>query len=202
VQLVDDAGMPLGPFHPDCGPLDEDCSVGGLVRLRAGARPVTLFLSRRSLWLQDIAFDGLDFFLDVLADASPGAVLKISGRGGPAVYLEEGGGFALDDQCLYWGDATGIFSVAKDALPPALPTPAGSSHSCRMGDAGTAACDIGLECAMPEAGPIGCTVCDQPDGQAVDCRTTSHAVVCGELACGPGCVCEDGDAGACGCGAP
>jgi hypothetical protein len=72
-----------------------------------------------------------------------------------------------------------------------------------MGDAGTVACAIGLECAMPEAGAVGCTVCDLPDGQAVDCKSSGQGPACGDaFACGAGCACQDMEAGVCTCSAP
>jgi hypothetical protein len=107
------------------------------------------------------------------------------------------------DACLYWASLDGVFSVAKSALPPAPDPEAGAPPgSCVLGDAGTSPCDIGLACAIPDAGLAGCTVCSQPDGAPVDCRQSGEAVACGALACGTGCACADMDAGTCTCGAP
>jgi hypothetical protein len=117
--------------------------------------------------------------------------------------LETGYGFAVDDACLYWANLDGVFSIAKSALPPAPDPEAGAPPgSCVMGDAATAPCDIGLGCAIPDAGLAGCTVCSQADGGAIDCRESRQSVPCGAIACGAGCECADIDAGICGCSAP
>jgi hypothetical protein len=88
LQQVNASGMPVGMPIPNCGPLDEDCRVGGIVRLHAGARPVTLFASRDMQWVVEVVFDGSDFFVSQGGDVSGGWIGKISGAGGPPVTVE------------------------------------------------------------------------------------------------------------------
>jgi hypothetical protein len=196
-------GMPvMAPLGFDCGPLASECVVGGIVRMRMGAPPETLFLSRDLQWLGQFAFDGSDFLLSLGADISPGWTFRVNGAGGSAVGIDPSGyGFAVDDDCFYAATIDGVFSVAKSALPATTATARSSPNVCTMGDAGTVGCDIALECSTPRSGTIGCSVCEAPDGQAVDCRDAGNAIPCGTLACGVGCTCEDANAGACVCGA-
>ena len=191
-----------GPPVFTCGPLDEGCVFGALVRLPAGGQPATV-LTSRGFAPVDILFDGSDFFFSAGGDESPGGIGKISAAGGLPVMLETGYGFGVDDACLYWANLDGVFSIAKSVLPPAPDPEAGAPPgSCVMGDAATAPCDIGLGCVIPDAGLAGCTVCSQADGGAIDCRESGQAVPCGAIACGAGCACADIDAGVCGCSAP
>jgi hypothetical protein len=119
-------GLPPGPSDlTSCG--TSACWLAGsrLERIAPSAGPATTVtdLSGSFVWAATFAFDGTRFYVvaESAFDAPPDTIVTVPAGGGAPVVLvrtREAGGLAVDDECLYWSSADGIFSVAKAAPGP------------------------------------------------------------------------------------
>ena len=74
-------------------------------------------------WTSGFVYDGASFFIVASSafDASPNRIIVAPTTGADLYVLVRtngAGGIAVDDECLYWTSARGIFSLAKTAQGP------------------------------------------------------------------------------------
>jgi hypothetical protein len=101
---------------PNTGGVAGTNGPGTVARLQPGGGFTSLPNAPSPAW--GLLFDGTDFFETVGCDVCSGTVVRIPASGGAPVGLVEGLGEALDDECLYYSNPDGIFSVAKSYVPP------------------------------------------------------------------------------------
>ncbi len=93
---------------------------GFVARLAPDDGLTTLPNAPYSPW--SFVFDGTDFFETVACDACFGTLLRVPASGAPVITMGEGTYAAVDDECVYFSNPTGIYSVQKSYTQPLPPT--------------------------------------------------------------------------------
>lgn len=93
---------------------------GFVARLAPDGGLKTLPNAPYSPW--SFVFDGTDFFETVACDACFGTLLRVPASGAPVITMGEGTYAAVDDECVYFSNPTGIYSVQKSYMQPLPPT--------------------------------------------------------------------------------
>ena len=85
-----------------------------LQELGSSGPPTTLSQGDALYVVYRLVFDGAEFFATTLADASPGALVRVPAAGGSPTTAAFGSGLAVDDECLYVADTvSGVYSIAR-----------------------------------------------------------------------------------------
>ncbi len=84
---------------------------GAIARLAPDGGLMTLPNAPYFPW--SFLFDGTDFFETVGCDVCDGTLLRIPASGAPVVAMGAGTFAAVDDECVYFSNPGGIYSVAK-----------------------------------------------------------------------------------------
>ena len=119
-------GLPPGPSNlAPCG--TSACWLAGstIEQINPARGPATAAVAGAAPFsgIRGFVVDGDTFFVVAAStsDNMPDTIASIPAAGGDAVVLvktRDAGSIAVDDECVYWSNADGIFSVAKTARGP------------------------------------------------------------------------------------
>jgi hypothetical protein len=114
----------LGPLYPlACGNAicwmnaGDANNPGSIMRFAPGGSPEVVATHAALHHPHGFVFDGTDFY--VTSDAFGGALTRVHAADGSVHFLSGlpgDGTVAVDDQCAYFSDFDGIFSIAKDSV--------------------------------------------------------------------------------------